>query len=399
VKLLKHYIWLLIIPVMMTCHLPETQFARKAEQEQIAKRREYYAGLIAAYETQFQKSFSEAGCPGAAMAIVVDSTLVWSKCYGQRSVERNLPVEEHTLFRLGSLSKGISSVLVSKLVHQGKLSWTDHVKNYLSSFTMADTSQAGRISISHLLSHSTGLPRHTFTDLIESGLNASSVLDRLQKVRLIGKEGQSFAYQNFAFSLVEDIVQLKTSQKFADLLFAELFAPLGMQDACTDYQTYMKGDNYAAPHRTLANGNFVEMPLNEKYYNAVSAGGINASISDMSLWLQGLMGQSKGVITDEMLHDVFTPVVNSGNESRFRAWNGLVNSYYGMGWRIMEMPDRKIMYHGGSVNDFRTEIAIDPVSGVGVCFLFNGHNNLASHAVPDFLEYWQKAIKSTRDSL
>lgn len=389
---------MLVFPLMITCHLPEAQLARKAEEEQIAKRREHYAGLIASYETRFKKSFSEAGCPGAAMAIVVDSTLVWSNCYGLRSVERNLPVEDHTLFRLGSLSKGISSVLVSKLVHQGKLSWSDHVRSYLTSFTMADTSQAGRISISHLLSHSTGLPRHTFTDLIESGLHASSVLDRLHEVRLIGKEGKSFAYQNFAFSLVEDIVQLKTSQKFADLLFAELFSPLGMQDVCTDYQSYMKGDNYAAPHRATAGGNFVEIPLNEKYYNAVSAGGINASINDMSKWLQVLLGQSENVITDEMLNDVFTPVVNSDNENRFKSWNGLLNSYYGLGWRIMEMPDRRIMYHGGSVNDFRTEIAIDPVSGVGVCFLFNGHNNLASHAVPDFLEYWKNAVAAC-DSL
>jgi beta-lactamase class C len=62
------------------------------------------------------------------------------------------------------------------------------------------------------------------------------------------------------------------------------------------------------------------------------------------------------------------------------------------------MADRRIMYHGGSVNDFRTEIAIDLVSGIGVCFLFNGHNNLASHAVPDFLEYWRKASKLAQDT-
>jgi len=398
VKRLLYYILLCGLPVLMTCHLPESQLVRKAEDDKRQARRESYARIISGFESQFNEAMKMAGCPGAAMAIVVDSTLIWSKGYGLRSVDQGLPVDEHTLFRLGSLSKGISSVLVSKLVHQGKLSWSDQVKNCLGSFSMADTSQASRISISHLLSHSTGLPRHTFTDLIEGGLNAAEILDRLPKVKLIGKEGTSFAYQNFAFSLVEEIVYQKTSKKFVDLLRSEIFEPASMTDASTDFVSYVNSANYASPHRTLKDGKYVEIPLNEKYYNAVSAGGINASISDMSHWLQLLMGQYKDIVSDEMLHDVFTPVVNSGNESRFRAWDGLVQSYYGHGWRIMEMADRRIMYHGGSVNDFRTEIAIDPVSGIGVCFLFNGHNNLASHAVPDFLEYWRKASKLAQDT-
>jgi beta-lactamase class C len=381
--------------MLFTCHLPESQLARKAEDEQLSERRKTYAALISGFEEQFRESLSKAGSPGAAMAIVVDSTLVWSKGYGMRSVENKLPVDEHTLFRLGSLSKGISSVLVSKLVHQGKLNWSDHVQNYLSSFRMADTSQAGRISISHLLSHSTGLPRHTFTDLIESGLNAPDILSKLPKVKLIGKEGQSFAYQNFAFSLIEEIVFTKTSQRFADLLKTEIFEPANMKDASTDFVSYTSTNNYAAPHRATRDGNYVEIPLNEKYYNAVSAGGINASVSDMSQWLQLLMGQYSEIVSTEMLNDVFTPVVNSGNENRFRAWEGLVQSYYGHGWRIMEMPDRRIMYHAGSVNDFRTEIAIDPVSGVGICVLFNAQNQLAGHVVPDFLNYWWKATSES----
>lgn len=390
-KRMLQYILFCGLPLLMTCHLPEAQLARKAEEEKLLLRREVYARLIEGYETQFREAMKAAGCPGAAMAVVVDSTIVWSKGFGLRSVDENLPVDEHTLFRLGSLSKGISSVLVSKLVHQGSLNWSDHVQNYLGSFVMSDPSQASRISISHLLSHSTGLPRHTFTDLIENGLNASDILSRLPKVKLIGREGESFAYQNFAFSLVEEIVFQKTSKRFVDLLHSEIFSPANMTDANTDYDSYIASGNYCAPHRRNKDGSCVEISLNEKYYNAVSAGGINASIGDMSHWLELLMGQNTNVVTNEMLIDVFTPVVSTGSENRFRAWEGLVESYYGHGWRIMEMPDRRIMYHGGSVNDFRTEIAIDPLTGVGVCFLFNGQNNLAGHIIPDFLKYWQEA--------
>lgn len=391
-KLIRLFILLALAPLFVTCHrhqehlpTPEQIAAEKLKNERVE-------GFLKAYEKLFAEQLSKAGCPGAAVAIVVDSSIVWTKGFGIRAASTGQPVDEHTLFRLGSLSKGVTSVLVSKLVHQGKMSWGDHVKEYIHSFTMADTGQAGRVSIAHLLSHSTGLPRHTFTDLIEGGLQSVDIVDRLSKVPLIGKEGKAFAYQNFAFSLIENIVQQKTATSFVDLLRNEIFQPAAMLDANTNFEQYVASGNYAHPHRAAKSGGFIEMPLNEKYYNAVSAGGINASIADMSHWLQLLMGQYEEIVTDSMLSDVFTPVVNTGNENRFRAWDGLKESYYGYGWRIMELSDRKVMYHGGSVNDFRTEIAIDPVSGVGICVMFNGQNNLAGHVVPDFLELWKKAM-------
>ncbi len=347
--------------------------------------------FVQKYQLIFDSELKASGCPGAAVAIVVDSSMVWEHSYGTKEVGKKDLINEHTLFRLGSLSKGITALLVSKLVAEGKLNWDDKVTNEIAGFTMTDTNQAKRISVRHLLSHSTGLPRHTFTNMIEDGLEPVDLVEKLNTIPLIGKEGSTFAYQNFTFSLIEQILQNKTSISFTDLLKNEILGPAFMTDANSSLEEFLASGNYAMPHRHCASA-YQETPLNGKYYNAVSAGGINASIDDMTKWLQVLLGMRTDVANAMMLEAIFQPFVASAAESRFRAWHGMTKSSYGMGWRIMEFPDRNIFYHSGSVNDYRTEIAIDPVSKIGICVLFNGHNSTAGKIIPEFLELVHRVI-------
>ncbi|HMQ91252.1 MAG TPA: hypothetical protein PKB07_26810, partial [Flavilitoribacter sp.] len=63
------------------------------------------------------------------------------------------------------------------------------------------------------------------------------------------------------------------------------------------------------------------------------------------------------------------------------------------GWRIFQFEGRELVYHGGYVNDFRTEIAIDRTNKVGICVLFNAPNDMASTVIPDFFRaYWNKDV-------
>jgi beta-lactamase class C len=385
---MKKSLWLILlgsISLLTSCthvRVDQKRVVQKIAQEY---RTQKIKQFVLNYQRIFDQELKESGCPGAAVGIVVDSSFVWEHSYGTKEVGKKDLINEHTLFRLGSLSKGITGLLVSKLVAEGKLNWDDKVCSEIAGFTMSDTNQAKRISVRHLLSHSTGLPRHTFTNMIEDGLEPVAIVNRLQDVPLIGKEGDTFAYQNFTFALIEKILQNKTSLAFSELLRNEILGPASMLDANSSLEEFLASGNYAMPHRP-GDSAYLETALNGKYYNAISAGGINASIADMTKWLQVLLGMRSDVANASMLEAIFQPVVASSAEHRFRSWHGLKKSYYGMGWRIMELPDRNIFYHGGSVNDYRTEIAIDPVSKIGICVLFNGHNNIANKIIPEFLE-------------
>ena len=137
----------------------------------------------------------------------------------------------------------------------------------------------------------------------------------------------------------------------------------------------------------------VPVPINEKYYNAVSSGGINASASDMGKWLLLLTGNHPEVISKRTLEDIFDPFVTIRNRRYSRYWNGVNESHYGMGWRVLDNHGQKIVYHGGYVNGYRSEIAFAPEDGVGICILINTHSSYPLTVIPDFFNHF-KSISS-----
>ena len=348
--------------------------------------------FIQQFETRFKAQLAASKCPGAAVVIVRDSTVIFEKGFGLRSSKTRDSVDVHTVFRLASLSKGFTGVLAAKIVSEGLMNWDETVKRIIPAFTLSDAGQAGRVTIRHLLSHSSGLPRHAYTNLIEAGETIDEIMPQFRDVKLIAKEGQVFAYQNAAFAIIEKVLQKKTGVDFPDLIAQNLFRPAGMKDASASYADMVSNPDVAQPHKwNAADSAYHPVPITERYYNTASAGGINASIHDMGIWLQVLLGYRPEVVPLSAIDDAFSPEVASENENRYFRWDGVTSSSYGFGWRIFQFEGRELVYHGGYVNDFRTEIAIDRTNKVGICVLFNAPNDMASTVIPDFFRaYWTK---------
>ena len=298
-------------------------------------------------------------------------------------------VNMSTVFRLGSVSKGFTGVLTGKLIEKGYFNWDTKIQKHLPSFIFSDSAQASRIEVKHLLSHTTGLPRHSYTNLIEDGMKMSKIKPMLKNVDLISKEGQMMSYQNAAFSIIEEFIEASTNKNFNQLLREEIFIPASMNSASSTLLEANSMGNKAHPQRWNSRSQqYYDVKHNNKYYNAVSAGGINASISDMANWLHVVMGNNPTVICDSTLEEVFSPEVKTTrNRKYFNKWQGVTNSYYAKGWRKLEFNDRDIMYHGGYVNQFRSEIAIDRKNKLGICVLFNAPVKYSSKVVTSFFNY------------
>jgi beta-lactamase class C len=130
--------------------------------------------------------------------------------------------------------------------------------------------------------------------------------------------------------------------------------------------------------------------VSTKFYNAVAAGGVNASISDMSQWLLLLLGNRPDLIHPSTLDTVFAPRIKTNNERRFFSdWLGDKEAFYGLGWRILHTPTDTIIYHGGYVNSYKGEVAINRKEKVGVCILMNGAGSLAGTLIPGFFERYE----------
>lgn len=346
--------------------------------------------LLQEYDHFFGDSMAATHTPGAAVAIVRDSQVVFCKGYGLRANGLPDSVDTHTVFRIGSLSKGFASVLTAVLVKEKALHWEDPIVHYYKHFALSDSEQTRRVSITHLLSHCSGLPYHTFTNMIEGGYDINTIVDYFKRVKLCGKEGELYCYQNAAYSVIEEVMRGATGHSYQELLMQKIFRPAGMDRASVSYEQLMQESDKALPHDRTAVG-WVRSDITDRYYNAAAAGGVNASIADMAQWLLLLNGQKPEILTDAMLDSVFRPRVRTYDERRhFGGWPKPKTAYYALGWRVLTQPNDTLVYHGGYVNGFRGEIAIDRKNKVAICVLFNAASELSAQCIPAFFERYRR---------
>jgi len=346
------------------------------------------------FEQIFKSGVEGCKCPGSAIVVVKDSSVILMKGFGTKKVRTNDPVDENTVFRLGSVSKGFASVTAGMLVEKGYFDWDDKVKDYYPGFELISEEQGTRIKISHILSHTSGLIRHAYTNLIEEGWSIEEITPLLKEVELVGREGENFAYQNVMYSLIEKVASQATNRKYPEILQQEIFDKCGMDYSTCTYEGLKKAENKSMPHLLVANNYiYAKTKITRKYYNSVSSGGVNASVSDMGKWLMLLLGNRPDIISSETLESIFEPVISTRHERRFYdRWQECTGSYYAMGWRVLDFNNRRIIYHGGYVNGYRSEIAFDRENKVGVCALFNTPCKYANSVIRDFFNFYDNTI-------
>jgi beta-lactamase class C len=143
-------------------------------------------------------------------------------------------------------------------------------------------------------------------------------------------------------------------------------------------------------------GRWRTTPITDTYYNVAPAAGVNASISDMAKWLVALLGNRPDVIRQRTLDHLFAPYVKAPSKNRnYGRLHRLSKSYYGMGWRVLHYPHDTLIYHGGYVNGYRSEVAVNQRDRVAVCILANAPGALADNGIPLFFNLFE----SRRDSI
>ncbi len=323
---------------------------------------------------------------GAAFTIVHGGEVVFTGTYGVREKGSLKEVDEHTLFRMASVSKGFAGVLASMLEQDGAFSLNDKVVEHYPGFLLKDSVNTADLTIRNLLSHTSGLVPYAFDNLVEADQDLTTIIERLDEVDISAPPGELYGYQNVMFSMLDPIVRNATGIPYKALLQDKIFNPLGMTDASAGPVYMDRNPNLAYPHIRTKNG-YVALEPHEGYYNVLPAAGVNASISDMSKWLLALLGYSPEWMPDTILSNISTPVIYTPLKWQYtRYWKPFRERYYSLGWRIYNYQGRQIVYHGGYIRGYRAEIAFCPSEDVGIAFMQNSPNNLASRCVPTFMD-------------
>lgn len=345
--------------------------------------------VISNYDRWVNQHINSGYAPGAAVAIVSDGQILHLRGYGKKNVLVNDSVDINTVFRIASVSKGFASIMAGVLVEDSLMNWNDKVSKFIPDFALKDTLNSKELAIKNLLSHTTGLPRHAYTDLIEGNSTFPDMIASIQQLSLIGPVGKYYSYQNVIYSLISNIAEKVTNRSYDRLMYEKLFDPLGMNNASVCYDSIVNCTNYAMPHIKTKKG-WKPTNISQNYYNVIPAAGVNASIADMAQWLLAVMGQKPEVISIETLEKIYSPVVETPKRRYLNHWPLLQKAHYGFGWRIFDYAEEKIIYHGGYVNDFRAEIGFDLKNKIGIVVLTNSPSPLANKAISNFFVNYYK---------
>ena len=200
--------------------------------------------LSAAEQVELQEIVAEVlnrrPVAGLTVAVVQRGTPVWLRTHGLADVEKHVPVDEDTVFRIGSITKTMTAVAVMQLVEQGLLDLDAPVEAYLRSFRLLPADVGFRpVTVRDLLTHTAGVRAvRSATDLLRpalgwgspAGLPVPSLTQYYGPgLRVDVEPGTRFAYSNQGFAVLGQVVEDVTGMPFDRHLRHRVFEPLGME--------------------------------------------------------------------------------------------------------------------------------------------------------------------------
>lgn len=336
--------------------------------------------------TQFlnetEQKISDKKIPGYSMVFVQqgEQPIFFS---GGKTEKNGNSIDELTLFRLASVSKTFTGSLTAKLVDQGKLNWQTSISQLAPEFGF-DQSGKANITLSHLISQSSGYVPNAYDNLIEANYSRTRILNELADLQPMCNPGKCYTYQNALFGVLEHHFS-QNNVSYGSLLEKELLQPLNMQHTSVGKAPLESATSWAKPHVMVASKKWKKTRVSHNYYRFAPAAGINTNAKDLGIWLEAMLGNYPEVLSQDLIADITQPQVRTRRELRRRNWrNHLDDAHYGYGWRIYDFSGHKLNYHSGWVKGYRAEIAFTPEYGAGFAMLMNAETNIINEIGADF---------------
>ncbi|MGE4033736.1 MAG: serine hydrolase domain-containing protein [Parvularculaceae bacterium] len=345
-------------------------------------------------EKSLDAAFATGDFVGLAVAVVRKGETRFIKTWGEIEAGGATKVTPSTVFRVGSLSKGFASTLAGLAMTQGLLSPEDPATRFAPGLKLTGGAETS-LQLGHLLSHQTGLPPNAYDNLLEAGTPIADIYAKYAKVKLICPVGKCYSYQNIAYDIAGLAVSSAYGESYADAVRTKIFAPLGMTTASVGEDGLLNSTLYARPNvRERVKGATDEytpwraVDVKPNYYRVPAAGGVNASLIDMTLWLKAQMGRAPETLSPALLDLVHAPrVISPAETARMRRVSPRFHAaQYAFGWRLYNYEGAPVIAHAGTVEGYAAHIAWLPEEDAGIVILSNSASKRFWRILPTFLD-------------
>lgn len=323
--------------------------------------------------------------PGLAIAIVRDTGVALLRGYGVRRAGAAEPVDEHTIFGIGSLTKAFTAAAVGMLVDERRIRWDDRVAERLPEFRLADPGVTYEVTVRDLLAHRTGLGRVEMA-WYGSGASRAEVVRRLRFARAVSGPRERFNYQNVGYVVAGELLGAVAGASWDDVVRRRLLEPLGMRETSTSLRALDGAANVALPHVPF--GDTLRAVAYRNVDNGGPAASMNSSAADLARWLRFQLdsGRVAGrpLLSPATFAELRRPQVMVPLSAAARRQNPHRHlRAYALGWYVEDYRGRELFWHRGHTDGMSAAIAVVPEERTGVVVLTNGQ----SSALPIALVY------------
>lgn len=338
---------------------------------------------LAGFDDYVLKAMREWEVPGVAVAIVKNDAIVFAKGYGLRRLGDPTPVNERTLFAIGSASKAFTAASLAMLVDAGKVKWDDPATNYLPGLQLFDPYVTRELTLRDLLTHRSGLER---ADRLWYGspYTRDDILRRVRYLKPSWSLRSRFGYQNLMYLAAGQVVAAVSGQSWDEFVRQRIFTPLGMTASNTSVAAFAANDNVATPHARIEE-KVRPIPW-RNIDNVAPAGSINSNVIDMAQWVRLHLGegayQNQRLFSSGVAKEMHTPQTIIRAEPPWSLWWPEAHFLtYGLGWFLHDYRGRKVVEHGGAIDGMRALVAMLPEEKLGLVILTNLSGNLLPQAL------------------
>jgi CubicO group peptidase (beta-lactamase class C family) len=334
---------------------------------------------------------ADEGLPGASIAVVRGDECVYADGFGSRDLAENHPATADTLYGVGSVTKSVAALAVLQLHEAGDLDVEDSATDYLPIDLPED------VTLHHLLTHSSGLPSLATSEvllarrlgMVEAGVPLGDRDDFHAHVEggldeIVDSPGERFLYCNSGYTLIGEIVEDLSGDRFPEYVESEILAPLGMTRSTFSAEEYDADHDAATPYLLEADGEAdgdgdderspeaTDFPVREI---SAAPGGLLSSVRELARYvaLQRNRGEVEG-----------TRLASEAAFDRMHAGHVETDAGpYGYGWRRREVAGETVIGHGGSIAVSTAYVGFTPDHEWGVAVLCNAAADRGPEEVAD----------------
>lgn len=315
----------------------------------------------AAQIEQLLSKYNEYGQFNGSALVAENGKVIFKKGYGQANIEWDILNKPDTKFRLGSISKQFTALLIVKLAEEGKIKLDKPITAYLPNYPKAT---GDKVTIHNLLTHTSGIPNYTSfsnfgKDLSRNPFTPEEFVKKFENLPLEFTPGEKFSYSNSGYFLLGYIIEKVSGKSYEQFLQETILKPLKMTNTGYDHSAIIlknRAAGYEKQNKKTINAPYLDMSI------PYAAGSLYSTVEDLYLWDQALY--TNQLLSEKSMESLFKPYI--------KAWD----DYYGYGWFIHETNNGdkgklKVIEHGGSINGFNTIISRVPADRNLVVLLNN----------------------------